>query len=74
MDGKGKGHWFPCQSAGAGRSAAFRRCGRSCKRATTSAPFTRAASTSEYLAEHLTGKPTPGGGKPQVRFVREAVN
>ncbi len=36
-DDQGKGHWFPCQAAGRGSSAASPNCGPYCKRATASA-------------------------------------
>jgi hypothetical protein len=26
-----------------------------------------------FLGESLTGTPTPGGGRPQVKFIREPV-
>jgi hypothetical protein len=72
-DAAGEGHWFPCQSRGASRQfggitemrAIFQ------KGDNIRPPRNGNKEHQRMLAESFTGAPTPGGGKPQVRFVRE---
>ena len=77
-DDQGQGHWFPCQAAGTREFGGitelrpilqkgdnFRPPGKGNQR--------KGNERQRYMAESLTGKPMPGGGKPQVRFIREAV-
>jgi hypothetical protein len=76
LDDKGAGHWFPCQASG---SRAFG-CIPETKPILQKGDNFRSPHSNNprdrqrYLAEYLKGKPTPGGGKPSVRWVREVVN
>ncbi len=72
-DAAGEGHWFPCESSG--------------RRAFGEMPLTRTIlqkgdnfrvpergrKTLRYASDYLTGLPTPGGGKPTVRYIREEL-
>ena len=68
----GKGHWFPCQAAGTrdfGGMADFRpilQKGDNIKVPEKKEP-------QRYAAEFLKGLPSPGGGQPQVEFVRKQM-
>ena len=53
-----------------GRSARCRWPGRSCKRATTSACPSGKKSSATPRTSSI-GLPTPGGGKPKVKYIRE---
>lgn len=73
LNQEGKGHWFPCQPAGArafGEMPEFRPV---LQKGDNYRPPWNSRDRQRYLSEYLTGMPTPGGGKPQVRFVRELI-
>ncbi len=70
LDGKGKGHWFPCQAAGTrafGEIPEYRPVLQ--KGDNVRPPYNRRV-PKRYLANHLTGT----GGRPQVKFVRRMVS
>ena len=79
LDAKGEGHWFPCQSAG----SPSMHCGREFGGMSELLPIFQKGDNfrppkgnkkrQRYMAEFLIGSPTPGGGRPQVRFVREML-
>ena len=70
-DDKGKGHWFPCQSAGAREFGGINDTRPILQKGDN---FRGPKGKQRYMAEYLTGKPAgPGGGKPQVSWVRDTV-
>lgn len=73
VDGEGKGHWFPCQAAGAKSFGAMSKEFRPIlqKGDNFRAPYDRGGERQRYLAENLTG--AGAGGKPKVQFVRKMV-
>jgi transglutaminase-like putative cysteine protease len=72
-DDKGQGHWFPCQAAGAREFGGITELRPILQKGDSFRPPKNSKERQRYMAEYLTGTPSPGGGKPQVRFVREAV-
>ena len=72
-DDKGKGHWFPCQSAGAREFGGITELRPILQKGDNFRPPKNSHERQRYMAEYLTGSPGPGGGKPQVKFIREAV-
>ena len=74
LDDEGNGHWFPCQLAGVqafGESSEDRpimQKGESIR--VPEKPKER----QRFVSEYLKGVPVPGGGRPRVEFVRQAVN
>jgi transglutaminase-like putative cysteine protease len=74
QDDKGQGHWFPCQAAGTREFGGITELRPILQKGDSFRPPKNSKERQRYMAEYLTGSPTPGGGKPQVRFVREAVS
>jgi transglutaminase-like putative cysteine protease len=72
-DEKGKGHWFPCQSAGSREFGGIIEARPVLQKGDNYRPPKGGKERQRYVSEYLTGSPTPGGGKPQVRFIRETV-
>ncbi len=72
-DDKGQGHWFPCQAAGAKEFGGITELRPILQKGDNFRPPKNSKERQRYMAEYLTGAPTPGGGKPQVKFIREAV-
>ena len=68
VDDEGKGHWFPCQSAG---SRAFGGIPNRDPILQKGDNFKVGRESKRYLAEELTGGAS--AGKPKVKFVRELV-
>lgn len=72
VNAKGEGNWYPCQAAGTrdfGGMPEFRpvlQKGDNFKVPEKKEP-------QRYVAEFLTGTPTPGGGQPNVEFVRQLL-
>jgi hypothetical protein len=74
QDAEGKGHWFPCQSRGAKQFGGITDLRPIFQKGdNVRAPRNSGKERQRFLAESLTGSPMPGGGKPQVRFMRQAV-
>ena len=73
VDDKGEGHWFPCQSAGSREFGGITELRPILQKGDNFVPPKGDKKRQRYMAESLTGAPMPGGGKPQVRFVRETV-
>jgi len=69
MDEQGEGHWFPCQAAGSREFGGITELRPILQKGDNFRPPHNRRDRQRYLAEHLTG----AGGRPQVRFVREAV-
>ena len=73
LDDKGEGHWFPCQSAGSREFGGITELRPILQKGDSFRPPRGGKERQRYMAESLTGTPMPGGGKPQVTFVREKV-
>jgi hypothetical protein len=73
LDDKGAGHWFPCQAAGSREFGGITELRPVLQKGDNFKAPRGDREHQRYMAESLTGKPVPGGGKPQVRFVREKV-
>jgi len=72
-DKKGEGHWFPCQAAGTRAFGGMPDLHPILQKGDNfKVPEKR--KPQRYVAEFLKGIPTPGGGRPQVEFIREAVD
>jgi len=71
QDDKGQGHWFPCQAAGAREFGGITELRPILQKGDNFRPPKNSRERQRYMAEYLTGTPTPGGGKPQVKFIRE---
>jgi len=74
VDEKDEGHWFPCQAAGSEAFGGIPEHRPILQKGDNFRPPYNRRDHQRYLAEHLTGTPTPGGGRPQVKFVRELVS
>lgn len=70
IDAAGKGHWFPCQAAGSRAFGGMPEHRPILQKGDNFRPPYNTRDRQRYLAEHLTGT----GGRPQVKFVREAVS
>ena len=72
-DDQGKGHWFPCQAAGAREFGGIKELKPILQKGDSFRPPKNSKERQRYMAEFLIGTPSPGGGKPECRFIREAV-
>jgi len=72
-DEEGNGFWFPCQAAGTREFGGTTETRPVLQKGDNFRPPTGGRERQRYMAEYLTGTPSPGGGKPQVRFIRENV-
>lgn len=72
-DDKGEGHWFPCQIAGSREFGGITELKPILQKGDSFRPPKNSKERQRYMAEFLTGSPSPGGGKPQVKWVRETV-
>lgn len=72
-DKEGRGYWFPCQAAGAREFGGISELRPVLQKGDNFRPPKGGTERQRYMAEFLTGTPMPGGGKPQVTFVRETV-
>ena len=72
-DESGKGHWFPCQAAGTREFGGITETRPVLQKGDNFRPPKKGRERQRYMAEYLTGTPTRGGGKPQVRFIRETM-
>ncbi len=70
LDAEGKGHWFPCQAAGSRAFGGIPETKPVLSKGDNFRPPYNRRDRQRYPAEHLTGK----GGRPRVRFIREAVS
>jgi hypothetical protein len=69
-DEKGKGHWFPCQAAGAREFGGISELRPILQKGDSFRPPKNSKQRQRYMAEYLTGS---GGGRPEVKFVRQPV-
>ena len=72
MDKEGHGHWFPCQAAGT-RDFGSMPDMRPILQKGDNYRVPEKKEPQRYVAEFLTVKAIQGGGKPQVRFVRDLL-
>ena len=72
-DADGNGRWFPCQAAGA-RSFGTMPDMRPVLQKGDSFKVPEKKDRQRYVSEFLTGATRKGGGRPQVRFIRQAVD
>ena len=72
-DDEGQGHWFPCQSAGTPTFGGITEFLPILQKGDNFRPPKPGMERQRYMAEFLTGMPSPDGGKPQVEFIREEV-
>ena len=73
-DKEGNGHWFPCQAAGTREFGGITETRPVLQKGDNFRSPHNKRDRQRYMAEYLTGTPMPGGGKPQVRFIRETVS
>jgi hypothetical protein len=68
------GHWFPCESAGS-RSFGEMPLARTIlqKGDNFRIPERKDKERLRYASDYLIGLPTPGGGKPKVKYIREVI-
>jgi hypothetical protein len=72
-DKDGKGHWFPCQSAGPKEFGGINETRPILQKGDNFKPHPGQKKHQRYLAEFLTGVPENNGQKPLIRSVRELV-
>jgi hypothetical protein len=76
-DGKKKskdlpGHWYPCESAGS-RSFGEMPLARTILQKGDNFRVPERNEKLRYASDFMVGLPTPGGGKPKVKYIREVV-
>jgi hypothetical protein len=74
VDGEGNGYWFPCQAAGARAFGEMPDERPILQKGDNFKVPEKPREPQRYVAEFLKGLPVPGGGKPQVQFVRQALD
>ena len=72
-DDQGEGHWFPCQAAGAREFGGISELRPILQKGDNFRPPKNSKQRQRYMSEYLTGSPMPGGGRPQVQFLRQPV-
>ncbi len=72
VDGKGVGHWFPCQAAGTRAFGSMPEM-RPILQKGDNFSVPEKNKPQRYVAEHVSAKPVRGSGKPRVTFIREYV-
>jgi len=70
VDEEGRGHWFPCQAAGT-RAFGEMPEAKPILQKGDNIKVPEKRRPQRYVAEFLRGLPVPGGGKPQITWVRE---
>ena len=73
VDDKGQGHWFPVPVGGVARVRRNHRAAADLAKGRQLPPAKEQQGTPALHGEYLSGAPTPGGGRPQVKFVRETL-
>jgi hypothetical protein len=73
VDDKGKGYWFPCQSAGARAFGGIPETRPILQKGDNFHDPDRPHDKLRYVSEMLRGATIKGGGQPHVKFVREEV-
>jgi hypothetical protein len=67
---EGKGHWYPCESAGS-RAFGEMPLARTILQKGDNFRVPERKEKLRYASDFLVGLPTPGGGKPRVKYIRE---
>jgi len=67
---EGKGHWYPCESAGS-RAFGEMPLARTVMQKGDNFRVPERKEKLRYASDFLIGLPTPGGGKPKAKFIRE---
>jgi transglutaminase-like putative cysteine protease len=73
VDDQDWGHWFPCQSAGTPNFGEITEFAPILQKGDNFRPPKPGMARQRYMAEFFAGMTVPGGGKPQVEFVREEI-
>ncbi|HEV2969217.1 MAG TPA: transglutaminase domain-containing protein [Pirellulales bacterium] len=73
VDDKGKGNWFPCQSAGAKEFGGITETRPILQKGDNFHDPDRPKDRLRYVNEFLKGSMSKGSGRPSVRFVQEEV-
>ena len=71
-DAEGKGHWYPCESAGT-RAFGEMPLARTILQKGDNFRVPERKEKLRYASDFLIGLPTPGGGKPKVKYIRETA-
>jgi hypothetical protein len=69
---EGQGHWYPCESAGT-RAFGEMPLARTILQKGDNFRVPERKEKLRYASDYITGLPTPGGGKPKVKYIREIV-
>ena len=69
---EGKGHWYPCESAGT-RAFGEMPLSRTILQKGDNFRVPERKEKLRYASDFLIGLPTPGGGKPKVKYIRETA-
>jgi Transglutaminase-like superfamily len=69
---EGEGDWYPCESAGS-RSFGEMPLARTIMQKGDNFRVPERREKLRYASDYLIGYPTPGGGKPKVRYIREQL-
>jgi hypothetical protein len=67
---EGEGHWYPCESAGS-RAFGEMPLARTILQKGDNFRVPERKEKLRYASDFLIGLPTPGGGKPKAKFIRE---
>ena len=67
---EGKGHWYPCESAGTRAFGEMPLC-RTILQKGDNFRVPERKEKLRYASDFVIGLPTPGGGKPKVKYIRE---
>jgi transglutaminase-like putative cysteine protease len=67
---EGQGHWYPCESAGS-RAFGEMPLARTILQKGDNFRVPERKEKLRYASDFLIGLPTPGGGKPKAKFIRE---
>jgi hypothetical protein len=67
---EGEGHWYPCESAGS-RAFGEMPLARAVMQKGDNFRVPERKEKLRYASDFLIGLPTPGGGKPRVKYIRE---
>ena len=67
---EGEGHWYPCESAGT-RAFGEMPLARTILQKGDNFRVPERKEKLRYASDFMIGLPTPGGGKPKVKYIRE---
>jgi len=67
---EGKGHWYPCESAGT-RAFGEMPLARTILQKGDNFRIPERKEKLRYASDYVIGLPTPGGGKPKIKYIRE---